>query len=106
MTQWHRACAADELEPGCAEAVLLEGRPIALVLAGGVVYAVGHRDPTSGAPVMARGIVGTRGDRPTLASPLHKEVYDLGSGECLSADSPPLPVYPVRAADGWIEVGL
>jgi nitrite reductase (NADH) small subunit len=76
------------------------------VLTGGAVYAVGHRDPTSGAPVMARGIIGTRGDRPTIASPLHKEVYDLGTGECLSAGAPSLPSYPVRIAQGWVEVSV
>ena len=43
-----------------------------------------HHDPHTGAPVMARGIVGSRGDRPTIASPLHKQVYDLGTGECFS----------------------
>ncbi|WP_284253151.1 nitrite reductase small subunit NirD [Pseudolysinimonas kribbensis] len=106
MTDWMRACRADELEPDYGEAVLLDGEPIALVLTDGVVYAVGHRDPTSGAPVMARGIVGSRGDRPTLASPLHKEIYDLRTGECLSTDAPRLPTYPVRIADGWVEVSM
>ena len=33
--------------------------------------------------MLARGIVGTRGDVPFVASPMHKQAFDLRTGECL-----------------------
>ena len=80
-TTWERTCELEDLEPGWGEVALLGARQVALVRVGGdEVYALDHHDPHTGAPVMARGIVGSRGDRPTIASPLHKQVYDLGTG--------------------------
>jgi nitrite reductase (NADH) small subunit len=74
----------------------------------GSVHAVGHRDPFSGAHVMARGIVGTRGDVPTVASPMYKQVFDLRTGVCLDVPEDPavrLLVHAVRVRDGRVEVG-
>ncbi len=80
------------------------------------VLAVQQHDPFSDAHVMARGIVGTRRvdgqDVPTVASPMHKQVFDLRTGACLDpvgrtparglpAD---LRVWAVRVADGDVQV--
>jgi nitrite reductase (NADH) small subunit len=56
--------------------------------------------------VLSRGIVGTRGDRVVVASPMHKQAYDLDSGECLDVPGAAVPVYPVRVRDGVVEVAL
>ena len=106
-TTWVRACAVTDLEPGWGEVALLDARRVALVrVTGEEVYAVDHHDPHTGAPVMARGIVGSRGDRPTIASPLHKEVYDLGTGECFTDPTLSLGTYRTRVVGGMIEVEL
>lgn len=106
-TGWVRCCRVDDLEPWWGEAVLLGMRRIALfLLPSREVYAVAHEDPTGGAPVMARGIVGSRGDRPTVASPLHKEVYDLATGECFTDPSLALQTFRTRIVGGYIEVEL
>jgi len=102
---WERACAVDDLEPSWGEAVLLRAKQIALfLLAPGEIYAVDHRDPHAGAHVMARGIVGSKGERPTVASPLHKQVYDLGTGECFSDPTLFLQTFRTRVVGGFIEV--
>ncbi|PWD52541.1 nitrite reductase (NAD(P)H) small subunit [Serinibacter arcticus] len=122
----HRAiCALTDLTPERGAAALLDetinGEPhrtqIALVrVVGDTVFAVQQRDPVTGANVMARGLVGSRlvdgVEVPTLASPLHKQVYDLRTGECLdAAGKEPLPgegglrTWPVRVVDGVVEVG-
>jgi nitrite reductase (NADH) small subunit len=104
---WERACPVDELEPSWGEAILLRMRQIALfLLRSGEIYAVDHVDPDTRAAVMARGIVGSRGDRPTVASPLHKQVYDLGTGECFSDPGLVLGIYRTRVVGGFIEIEL
>ena len=94
---WTRVCSLDQLEPLWGEAALVDGRQIALFLVpDGRLYAVANQDPATGSFVMSRGIVGSRGDRHTIASPLHKQVYDLATGECLSAPEYALETIPVR----------
>jgi len=106
-----------DLEPGWGEAAIVGDRQVALIRLpaadtaadpDGLVTAVSHRDPATGAHVMARGIVGSREvdgeERPTLASPLHKEVYDLLTGRCYTNEGLALETYPVRVRDGVIEV--
>ena len=69
-------------------AALVDGHQVALFrLASGEVYAIDHQDPFSGANVLARGLVGTRGDVPTVASPVYKQVFDLTTGICLDDES-------------------
>lgn len=102
---WERVCRRDDLEPSWGEAALIRAKQIALFLvAPGEVYAVAHRDPDTASNVMARGIVGSKGDRPTLSSPLHKQVYDLGTGECLSDPGLFLQTFRTRIVGGFIEV--
>ncbi|MFF2369594.1 nitrite reductase small subunit NirD [Agromyces sp. NPDC058110] len=102
---WVRVCEVRDLEPGWGEVALLGSDQVALVhLGGDEVYAVDHLDPHTGAPVMARGITGSRGDRPTIASPLHKEVYDLVTGECYTNGALSLRTFAARVVDGAIEV--
>jgi len=86
-------------------AVLIGGEQVAVFRAfDGSLYALGNQDPYSGAFVLSRGIVGTRDDIPTVASPLHKQVFDLRTGACLDGGSARVPVFPVRQRDGHVEV--
>jgi nitrite reductase (NADH) small subunit len=102
---WERACAVDELEPSFGEAVLVRMKQIALFLISPTeIYAVSNTDPATEAPVIARGIVGSRGERPTVASPLHKEVYDLVTGECLAQPELYLETFRTRVVGGFIEI--
>ena len=104
---WHRVCRLVDLEPEWGEAALLAGKQVALYrLWDDSVAAVANRDPATGSFVMARGIVGSRYGRATIASPLHKQVYDLQSGECLSHPGLAVPAYRTRVVDGVVEVNL
>lgn len=104
----HAVCRLEDLEPFWGEAALIEGVQIALIrVPGDRVFAVSQWDPFAKAHVMARGIVGTKGGRPTLASPIHKQVYDLESGQCLSEDGLGLRTYRVDVdAEGMVHVIL
>ncbi|WAH99227.1 nitrite reductase small subunit NirD [Arthrobacter sp. MMS18-M83] len=104
---WHRVCAIDELEPAWGEAALVGGKQVALFrTTPNEVLAVSQQDPATLSNVMARGIVGSRGSRPTIASPLHKEVYDLETGECFTNPELRLASYATRLVDGYIEVAV
>lgn len=96
---WTAVCRLDDLEVERGRAALLGDRQIALfLLHDGRVHATANLDPYSGANVMARGIVGTRGDAPTVASPMYKQVFDLRTGVCLDTQGKKqrmLPVWPV-----------
>ncbi|WP_284983654.1 nitrite reductase small subunit NirD [Arthrobacter sp. efr-133-TYG-118] len=104
---WHRVCAIDELEPAWGEAALVGGKQVALFrTTPDEVLAVSQQDPATLSNVMARGIVGSRGSRPTIASPLHKEVYDLETGECFTNPELRLASYATRLVDGYVEVAV
>ena len=54
---------------------------------------------------MSRGIVGDRGGRPTVQSPIKKQALALDDGRCLDAPRVAVPVYPTRVtAEGYVEV--
>ncbi|MFF3559693.1 nitrite reductase (NAD(P)H) small subunit [Streptomyces sp. NPDC002574] len=103
-TAWTPACPYEDLIPGRGVAVLItSGEQVALFRdRAGALYAVDNRDPFSGAHVLSRGILGSRGDAPTLASPMYKQVFDLRDGRSLDEDRAPdgtaavLRVWPVR----------
>lgn len=104
-SDWTGVCDFDRLEPLWGEAALIDGVQIALVLLpDGSLYAVSNQDPATGSFVMSRGIVGSRGARPTLASPLHKQVYDLETGECFTSPDYALRTFPVRIDNGIVQV--
>lgn len=70
------------------------------------LHAVSNYDPFSGAMIISRGIVGSRGDRPTVAGPVYKQVFDLETGQCLDDPSASLEVHLVRVLDGIVQVAL
>lgn len=86
LAAWIRVCRLEDLSPERGSAALVGGEQVALFRTHrDDVYAVQQLDPFSGAHVMSRGIVGTRGEVPTVASPMYKQVFDLRTGECLDA---------------------
>jgi nitrite reductase (NADH) small subunit len=105
MSDFTAVCRYEDLLPERGAAALLGARQVALFRTfDGSVHAVDNRDPFTGAFVLSRGIVGTRGDRSTLASPLHKQVFDLATGACLDDPEVSVPVYPARIRNGMVEV--
>ena len=102
---WTKVCALDLLAVDRGAAALVEGHQVAVFrLASGDIYAIDHQDPFSGANVLARGLVGTRGDVPTVASPVYKQVFDLTTGICLDDESVAVRSWPVRVVAGIVEI--
>ncbi|MFC5664178.1 nitrite reductase small subunit NirD [Kitasatospora misakiensis] len=105
-TSWQPVCTLDDLQPGRGVAVLLPDGDTQVALfvdRSGTLHAVDNRDPFSGAYVLSRGLLGSREGRPTLASPMYKQTFDLIDGRCLDEDTAPdgtpavLRRWPVRA---------
>jgi nitrite reductase (NADH) small subunit len=105
---WLAVCTMRQLIPERGVAVLVGETQVALFrirsATDDYVHAVGHRDPFADANVVARGIVGSVGDRDTVASPMFKHVFDLTTGECLSDPAVRLPVHRTWVAGGVVYV--
>src|SRR3954468_22853767 len=105
LEAWVSVCQYAQLPAERGVAALVHGQQIALFRTyDGQVHAVDNCDPFTGVNVMARGIVGTRGDVPVAVSPLHKQVFDLRTGRCLDDPDVSLRVFPVRCHDGVVQV--
>ena len=106
VIEWTTICRFDQLLPERGVAALLGDAQVAVFRTfDGQLHALANCDPFTGACVISRGIVGSRGDRATVASPLHKQVFDLASGVCLDDPAVRLAVYQVQVRDGLVEVG-
>ncbi|RVU26027.1 nitrite reductase small subunit NirD [Streptomyces antnestii] len=97
---WFTVCELARLVPGRGVAALLpDGRQAAVFLdRTGRLYAVGNRDPFTGAAVLSRGLLGSAQGRPFVASPLLKQRFDLESGACLDDEEYAVDTFPVQTA--------
>lgn len=103
---WEPICAFDALEIERGATALAHGQALAIFRThDGEVFALGNYDPFAKASVLARGIVGTRGDIPFVASPMHKHAFDLRTGQCLDDEHVSVPAYDVRIVAGVVQVG-
>ena len=99
-------CRLEQLEVERGATALVHGQAVAVFRTyDDQVFALGNYDPFSKASVIARGIVGTRGDIPFVASPMHKQAFDLRTGKCLDDETVSVPSYVVRVVDGIVQVG-
>ncbi len=103
-------CRLDDIEVERGVAALVRGEAIAIFRThDGNVYATSNYDPCSRASVLARGIVGTRrtdsGEVPVVSSPMHKQVFDLRTGQCLDDAAVRVPTYDVEVTAGLVRVG-
>jgi NAD(P)H-dependent nitrite reductase small subunit len=105
---WEEVCHLGDLPRERGAAALVDGAQVALFRThDDTVYALQQYDPYCGAHVLSRGIVGTRGDVPTVASPMYKQVFDLRTGACLDPvgrEPVDLAAYPVLVRDGLVLV--
>jgi len=104
--EWQPVCRVVELEVERGATALVHGQAVAIFRThDDEVFALSNYDPFAKASVLARGIVGTRGGVPFVASPMHKQGFNLRTGECLDDASVQVPVYEVKVVEGVILVG-
>jgi nitrite reductase (NADH) small subunit len=103
---WTAVCRYDDIIPERGVAALVDGMAVAVFRThDGALYALSNVDPFSSASVLSRGIIGDREGRPTVASPIYKQVFELATGVCLDDPDVSVPTYPIRVVDGIVEVG-
>ncbi|NYG59968.1 nitrite reductase (NADH) small subunit [Nocardioides daedukensis] len=106
MEDWEKICPFTALEVERGVTALVHGQAVAIFRThDDEVFALGNYDPFAKASVLSRGIVGTRGDVPFVASPMHKHAFDLRTGQCLDDEQVSVPSYEVRIVDGVVQVG-
>ena len=103
-TVWVDVCGLDDLVAGRGVAALVGSHQVAVFLVDGDIFALSNFDPFSQAFVLSRGIVGSRGDRLKVASPVYKQSFDLRTGECLDDADVSVPVFGVRIVGDRVEV--
>lgn len=100
-------CRLDAIEVEGGVTALVDGEAVAVFRTyDGGLFALSNFDPFSQASVLARGIIGSRGGAPFVASPIHKQAFDLRTGECLDDPGVTVPTYDVHVtSDGTVVVG-
>ena len=108
---WTDICAVDDILPSTGVCALVEQRHVAVFRLNTVdgsdrFFAIDNVDPKSGASVLARGLVGSIGDRVVVASPRYKNHFDLRTGECLETPEQSVSAHSVRAVSGRVSVAV
>jgi nitrite reductase (NADH) small subunit len=107
---WVDVCARWDLTLDRGVAALVHDRAVAVFrCSSGAdldddLYAIDNIDPYSGASVLSRGIVGSLGDRPTVASPVHKQRFDLRTGEAVDDPTVRVDIWAVRLLGDRVQV--
>lgn len=107
VSTWTRVCGLDTLTPDRGVAALVDDVAVAIFRLSGEhdeLVCIGNVDPFSGASVLSRGIIGSKGDVVTVASPVYKQRFAVHTGACLDDETVSVPAYPVRVVDGFVEV--
>jgi nitrite reductase (NADH) small subunit len=106
-TAYTTVCRLDQIEVEGGVCALVGGEAVAVFRTyDDSVFAIANYDPCSRASVLSRGIVGTRGEVTFVASPMHKQAFDLRTGQCLDDETVQVPTYDVHVdADGQVVVG-
>ena len=101
---WMSICAIGDIVPFTGVCALVGSEQVAVFRIGEELYAIDNLDPCSGAAVLSRGLVGSLGERVVVASPIHKQHFDLRTGECLEQPQQAVRTWAVRRQGEDVQV--
>ncbi|MGF1729719.1 nitrite reductase small subunit NirD [Photobacterium kasasachensis] len=106
--KWQTICKYSDLVKNTGVCALVDDEQVAIFYCGRSqsVYALSNYDPIGEANVMSRGIIGSVEGEAVVASPLYKQHFSLTTGECLEDPEYSLKTYPVRVAQGDIQLRI
>ena len=100
-----KVCRLEDIVPNSGVCALVNGEQVAVFrVDDDRVYAVGNRDPFSGANVLSRGIVGDLNGELVVASPVYKQHFSLLTGRCLEDPAVSIPVYRARLDGADVQI--
>lgn len=99
-----KVCRLDDIVPDTGVAALVGGEQVAVFRVDQEIYAIGNRDPYSGANVLSRGIVGDLNGELVVASPVYKQHFSLLTGRCIEDPSVSVPVYQALVDGSEIQI--
>ncbi len=99
-----KVCPLEEIVPDTGVCALVAGEQVAIFRIEEQVFAIGNRDPFSGANVLSRGIVGDLKGELVVASPVYKQHFSLVTGRCIEDENVSVPVYAARVEEGIVLV--
>lgn len=101
-TSYIKALKADEVAENTSRCVEIGGINVLVCRSGGEYFAVRNQCTHQDAPLL-----GGRVRNKMVSCPLHGMRYDLATGKPFGQlTHMPLPTYPVRVADGCIEIAV
>ena len=109
-TTWVDICPLERIVPNRGVCAMVGRYQVAVFRVGAPaasedqLFALSNYDPFSKAFVLSRGIVGSKGDRLKVASPVYKQSFDLRTGQCLDDPDVSVPTFDVRVVGGWVQV--
>jgi nitrite reductase/ring-hydroxylating ferredoxin subunit len=100
---YRRVGSLAEVPEGELRAFDLPGLRVAIAHVENELFAFGDECTHEGCS-LAEGGLGAKEE--TVVCPCHESEFDLATGEPVGGPaSDPVPVFPVREVDGWLEVG-
>jgi nitrite reductase (NADH) small subunit len=97
---WVRVCSLADIVPNTGVCALVHGEQVAVFRIGQRdLYAIDNFDPIASAAVLSRGLIGSLGERIVVASPIHKQHFDLRTGECIEVPEHSVRAWSVRLGD-------
>ena len=96
--EWVRVAVEGEVADGASKLVYFKGEQVALLNAGGKLYAIGNRCSHANASLADGSLDGT-----TVTCPLHSSQFDLATGEPRGGPTNrPVKTYRVKLEDGSV----
>lgn len=87
MSEWMAVAKTSDFSPDMGGCLLVDGEQIAVFNFGHKEwYAVQNRCPHENQMVLSRGLCGDKGGEPKVACPLHKNSFNLKTGEHLGGN--------------------
>ena len=91
---FRKVARADDIAPGTARRVIVDGRPIALINVGGTFYALGDTCSHEEASLSDGEVIE---DEDSIMCPLHGSEFSVKTGKALTLPATqPVPTYEVR----------
>ncbi|MCL1137028.1 nitrite reductase small subunit NirD [Shewanella pneumatophori] len=100
---WVTLCEEAALPSNRGVAAWALGKAIALFNMGDKgIFALDNIDPATGVSVLSRGLICELGNQMYVSSPIHKQHYDLQTGQCLESATLKVNCYEVKKLQGKI----